>query len=95
MKVTPLENKVLIKTVEPESKETESLIVIPESAQDKSQEAIVLAIGKRRSKDGTELESEVKIGQRVIAHRYTGSEVKVGKEDYRVVGYDEIVCVLG
>lgn len=95
MKVTPLENKVLIKTVEPEPRETESLIVIPEVSKDASQEAIVLAIGTRRSKDGNVLEPEVKIGQRVIAHRYTGSEVKVGKEDYRVVGYDEIVCVLG
>ncbi len=93
MKVTPLENKVLIKTIEAD--QSKGLIEIPEMAKDASQEAIVLAIGKRRSKDGAALESEVKIGQRVIAHRYTGSEVKVGKGDYRVVGYDEIVCVLG
>jgi chaperonin GroES len=91
----PLTNKVLVKTVDPERTEIKSVLVIPESSQEKSQEAIVLALGRRVAKDGTEIESEVKIGQRVIAHRYTGSEVKVGSGDYRIVNYDEIVCVLG
>jgi chaperonin GroES len=91
----PLTNKVLVKTVEPERTELKSTLVLPESSKESSQEAIVLALGRRVSKDGTEIESEVQIGQRVIAHRYTGSEVKVGAGDYRIVNYDEIVCVLG
>lgn len=93
MKVTPLENKVLIKTIE--STEPKGLIEIPETSKEKSQEAVVLALGKRRSKDGAELEPDIKIGDRVIAARYTGAEVKLGTEDYSIVGYDEIVCVLG
>jgi chaperonin GroES len=91
----PLTNKVLVKTVDPERTEIKSALVIPESLQEKSQEAIVLALGRHVAKDGTEIESEVKIGQRVIAHSYTASEVRVGKCDCKIVNYDEIVCVLG
>ena len=75
MKITPLADRVLLKTEKTEAK-TASGIIIPDSAQEKTQIASVIAIGNDKEK------ITVKVNDRVMYDKYTGTPVKMDGEDY-------------
>jgi len=89
----PLADRVVLKPVTAEEK-TKGGIVLPDTAKDKPQEGEVVAVGPGRILDnGTKLAPEVKVGDRVIYSKYSGTEVKVDGEEYLVVRESDILAV--
>lgn len=89
MKLVPLGDRVVLKQVEAEET-TKSGIVLPGQAQEKPQQAEVLAVGP-----GTEdVKMEVAVGDKVIYSKYAGTEVKLDKEEYIVVKQSDILAVI-
>ena len=93
-KVQPLADRVLVQPLEAEEK-TAGGIVIPDTAKEKQQKGTVVAVGKGRiSEDGKITPLEVKVNDTVLFGRYSGSEVKVGANDYLIVKEDDILAIL-
>lgn len=93
MKIKPLSNRVLLKALESEEK-TSSGIILPESAQEKKQEAEVVAIGDGLVKDGKKQEMTVKIGDVVIYSKYAGDEIKLDGKEYTLIEEDKILAIV-
>ncbi len=89
MKLKPLADRVLLKEEKAEST-TKSGIILPDSAQEKTQTATVEAVGP-----GTEKEKiTVKVGDRVMYDKYSGVQVKMDGEDYLIVKNSDIIAVV-
>lgn len=89
----PLADRVVLKPIQVEEK-TKGGIVLPDTAKDKPQEGEVIAVGPGRVLDnGTKLAPEVKVGDRVIYSKYSGSEVKIEGEEYLIVRESDILAV--
>ncbi len=94
MKIRPLQDRVLVKRVEAEEK-TASGIIIPDNAKEKPLEAEVIAVGNGRRLDNGELvKLDVKVGDRVLISKYSGSEVKVNGVEHLILREDDIMGVL-
>jgi chaperonin GroES len=94
MKLRPLQDRVLVKRVEAEEK-TASGIIIPDNAKEKPLEAEVIAVGNgRRLENGEVVKPELKVGDRVLISKYSGSEVKVNGVEHLILREDDIMGVL-
>ncbi len=93
MKLKPLADRVVIKSLESEET-TKSGIVLPGSAKEKPQMAEVLAVGPGGMVDGKEVTMYVKVGDRVIYSKYAGTEVKLDGTEYIVVRQNDILAVV-
>lgn len=93
MKLKPLLDKVVLKQLEAEEK-TKSGIILTSSAQEKPQEAEVVAVGPGGVIDGNEVKMQVKKGQKVIYSKYAGTDVKLGDEEYIIVRQSDILAVV-
>ena len=94
MKLKPLGDRVVIKQLKAEET-TKSGIVLPGSSKDKPQQAEVIAVGPGgTTNDGKEIKMEVKPGDRVIYSKYSGTEVKLGDDEYIIVKYIDIQAVV-
>ncbi|MDD6207533.1 MAG: co-chaperone GroES [Clostridiales bacterium] len=91
MKLVPLGDKVVLKQLEAEEK-TKSGIVLPGSAQEKPQEAEVIAVGPGGVVDGKEVEMQVSEGDKVIYQKYAGTTVKLDGEEYMIVKQSDIIA---
>lgn len=94
-KIQPLGDRVLLKVLEAESK-TKGGIVLPDTAKEKPQEGEVVAVGKGRvSDDGSVRPLEVKVGDKVLFAKYSGTEVttKDGNE-YLIVKEEDILAIM-
>ena len=91
MKLVPLGDRVVLKHLDAEEK-TKSGIVLPGNAQEKPQEAEVVAVGPGGMVDGKEVKMEVKVGDKVIYSKYSGTEVKLDKDEYMIVKQGEILA---
>ena len=89
----PLHDRVLVRRVEAEEK-TAGGIILPDSAQEKPQEAEVVAIGPGKTLDSGKVVSvEVKPGDRIIYAKYGGTEIKLGTEEYVILRQDDILAI--
>ena len=93
MTLKPLSDRVVIKLVEAEET-TESCIILTGSAKEKPQVAEVLAVGPGGVVDGKEVVMQVKVGDKVITSKYSGTEVKIDGEDLIVVRQNDILAVV-
>lgn len=93
MKLVPLSDRVVLKQVEAEET-TKSGIILTGAAQEKPQEAEVIAVGPGGVVDGKEVTMQVKVGQKVIYSQYAGAEVKLEGEEYIVVRQNDILAVV-
>lgn len=93
MTLKPLSDRVVIKMVEAEET-TASGIILTGSAKEKPQVAEVLAVGPGGIVDGKEVVMQVKVGDKVITSKYSGTEVKIGGEDLIVVRQGDILAVV-
>ena len=93
MKLRPLGDRVVLQYQEAEEK-TQSGIILPDSAKEKPQEAVVLAVGPGTDVNGKEVKMHVKPGDKVIYSKYAGTEVKLGEEEYIVAGQNDIIAVV-
>ena len=87
MKVRPLADRVLVKTEKTESK-TASGIIIPDTAQEKTQTAVVVAVGDDIEK------IKVKAGERVMYDKYAGTSIKIDGEDHLILKAADIIAVI-
>jgi chaperonin GroES len=93
MKLSPLTDRVVLKQLEAEEA-TKSGIILTASAQEKPQEAEVIAVGPGGIVDGNEVVMNVKVGDKVIASKYAGTEVKVDGEEYTIVRQSDILATV-
>ena len=93
MKLSPLTDRVVLKQLEAEEK-TQSGIILASSAQEKPQEAEVIAVGPGGVVDGKEVVMQVKPGQKVIYSKYAGTDVKLEDEEYIIVRQSDILAVV-
>ncbi len=93
MKVKPLFDKVVLKAIENDER-TASGIVLPGSAQEKTQMAEVLAVGPGGLIDGKEVKMQVSVGDKVLYGKYSGSEFKIDGQDIVVVRQADILAII-
>ena len=73
---------------------TQSGIILPDSAKEKPQEAVVIAVGPGKEVDGKKTEMQVKEGDKVIFSKYSGTDVKIQEEEYVIVSQDDIIAIV-
>ena len=91
MKLTPLFDRVVLKQLVAE----ETTIVLPGQAKEKPQQAEVIAVGPGGVVDGKEITMQVKVGDKVIYSKYSGTEVELDNEKYVIVKQNDILAVIG
>ena len=90
MRVSPLNDRVLVKRIE-QPEEVRGGIIIPDTAKEKPQEAEVVAVGPGRlGDDGDRVPMTVKVGDRVLIGKYAGTDIKLHDEDHTILREDEI-----
>ena len=95
MKFRPLHDRVLIESLESEEK-TAGGIIIPDTAKEKPQEGKVIAVGPgAKSEDGRTIPMDVKVGDRVLFGKWSGTEVKVDGKEYSIMKESDIMGVVG
>ena len=93
MTLVPLGDRVVLKQLEAEET-TKSGIVLPGQAQEKPQQAEVIAVGPGGVVDGKEVKMEVEAGNKVIYSKYAGTEVKLDGEEYIIVKQNDILAIV-
>ena len=93
MKLKPLADRVVVKMVEAEET-TKSGIILTAAAKEKPQVAEVVAVGPGGMVDGNQVEMTVKVGDKVILSKYSGTEVKVDGEECTVVRLSDILAIV-
>lgn len=89
----PLNDRIVVKAVTPEEK-TAGGIILPDSAQEKPQEAEVVAVGPGKVLDNGKIATlELKPGDRIIYAKYGGTEIKVGNVDYVILRQDDVLAI--
>ena len=93
MTIKPLADRVVLKACEAEET-TKSGIILAASAQEKPQVAEVVAVGPGGMVDGKEVKMYVKIGDKVITGKYSGTEVKMDDQEYTIVRQSDILAIV-
>jgi len=94
MKVRPLYDRVLIKRLDTEEK-TKGGIIIPDTAKEKPQEGKGIALGKGKLlDDGSTKALDVKVGDKVLFGKYSGTDINIDGEDYLILREEEILAIV-
>lgn len=92
--IKPLFDNVLVKPLEAQDR-TESGIILPDTAKEKPQTGLVMAVGEGHTNpEGKLLPMKVKVGQKVMYKKWGGNEVKVGNEEWTIVEQKDILAIL-
>ena len=89
----PLGDRILIKRIKEEEK-TKGGIIIPDTAKEKPQEGKVIAVGKGKYEEGKLIPVEVKVGDRILFGKYSGSEIKLEGEELIIMREDDVLGIL-
>ena len=93
MQLKPLGDRVVLQHQKAEEK-TKSGIILPDSAKEQPQEAIVVAVGPGKEVDGKKIEMQVKVGDKVIYSKYAGTDVELEGEKYIIVKQNDILAIV-
>ena len=94
MKIRPLQDRVIVKRLEEEEK-TKGGIIIPDTAKEKPQEGKVIATGKGKvTEDGKVIPLDVKVGDRILFGKYSGTEIKIGGEEHLIMREEDILGII-
>ena len=94
MKLRPLQDRILVKRVEEETK-TAGGIYIPDTAKEKPQMGQIVSVGNgKKTEDGKVIPVDVKAGDRILFGKYSGTEVKVEGEEYLIMREDDILGII-
>ncbi len=94
MKFTPLNDRILVKRTDAEDRSAGG-IIIPDSAKEKPQKALVVAVGAgKRLKDGTRAASALKEGDAILFGKYSGDEIKLDGEAHLILREDEVLAII-
>ena len=92
--ITPLHDRVILRRIE-EGEQIRGGIIIPDSAKEKPQEGEVVAVGQgKRLEDGKLVPLDVKVGDRILFGKYSGSDIKLDGDEYMIMREDEVLGVL-
>src|SRR5690348_176579 len=92
--IRPLHDRVIVRRIE-EGEQIRGGIIIPDTAKEKPQEGEVIAVGEGKYKDdGARQPLDVKVGDRVLFGKYSGSEIKIDGEEFLIMREDEILGIL-
>ncbi len=95
MKIIPIRDNIVVKRLDEAEKKVGS-IIIPDAAKEKPMTAEVIAVGSGRTlKDGKKVPLEVKVGDKVLVGKYSGSEVKLDGTEYLILKEDEVLGIVG
>jgi chaperonin GroES len=94
MKVRPLYDRILIKRVEEEQK-TAGGLFIPDTAKEKPQQGLVVAVGNGKiQEDGSLRKLEVKAGDKILFSKYSGNDIKIEGTEHLILREDDVLAVL-
>ena len=89
--ITPLHDRVVVRRLE-EKETAKGGIIIPDTAKEKPQEGEVMAVGAGKIEKGKRIPVDVKVGDRILFGKYTGSEMKIDDQEYLILREDEILA---
>lgn len=94
MKIRPLQDRVIVKRLE-EEETTKGGIIIPDTAKEKPQEGKVIAVGKGKvTEDGKVIPLDVKVGDRILFGKYSGTEIKIEGEEHLIMREEDILGII-
>ncbi len=94
MGVRPLHDRLIVKRFE-EDEKTSGGIIIPDSAKEKPQQGEVIAVGKGKIRDdGVLTPMEVKVGDRILFGKYSGSEININGEEYLILKEEDVLGIV-
>jgi chaperonin GroES len=94
MKIRPLHDRVIVQRIEEEEK-TKGGIIIPDTAKEKPQEGKVIAVGPGKTlENGTKTTLDVKVGDKILFGKYSGTEIKIEGEEFLMMREDDILGVI-
>ena len=94
-KVTPLQDRLLVRRMDDDAETTEGGIILPDSAKEKPQEGEVIAVGPGKvTDDGKRQKPELSKGDRIMFAKYAGTEVKIDGEDLLIMREDDVLAVV-
>ena len=94
LKIQPMQDRVVIRALE----ETESMrggLYIPDTAKEKPQQGEIVAVGPGRFEKGDRVPMELKVGQKVLYGKYSGTEVTLDDEEYLIIKESDVLAVIG
>jgi chaperonin GroES len=94
LKVKPLADRVVVKALE-ESEQMRGGLYIPDTAKEKPQQGEIVAVGQGRFEDGKRVEMELKVGDKVLYGKYSGTEVTVEGDQYLILRESDVLAVVG
>jgi chaperonin GroES len=95
MKIRPLHDRILVERLE-EQEVKKGGIIIPDTAKEKPQEGKVIAVGTGKVTDeGKRLGLDVKVGDKILFGKYSGSEVKIDDKEYVIFREEDVLAILG
>jgi chaperonin GroES len=94
VKITPLQDRVIVRRIDEEEK-SRGGIIIPDTAKEKPQEGKVIAVGKGKlNEDGKVIPLEVKVNDRILFGKYSGTEINIDGEEHLIMREDDILGVI-
>ncbi len=94
LKIKPLADRIVVEPLEAESK-TKSGIILPDTAKEKPQEGKVVAVGKGKTDDkGKVIPMEVKVDDRVLYGKYSGTEVTIEDKQYIILREEDVLAII-
>ena len=94
MKIRPLHDRILVERLE-EQEQKRGGIIIPDTAKEKPQEGKVIAVGTGKVTDeGKRLGLDVKVGDKILFGKYSGSEVKLDEKEYLIMREEDVLAIL-
>jgi chaperonin GroES len=93
LNITPLHDRVVVRRLE-EEETAKGGIIIPDTAKEKPQEGEVMAVGAGKMEKRRRIPLDVKVGDRILFGKYTGSEIKIDDQEYLILREEEILARL-
>ena len=90
LNITPLHDRVVVRRLE-EKETAKGGVIIPDTAKEKPQEGEVMAVGAGKLEKGKRIPLDVKVGDRILFGKYTGSEIKIDDQEYLILREEEIL----
>ncbi|MGO9481739.1 MAG: co-chaperone GroES [Candidatus Kryptoniota bacterium] len=93
MKIKPLADRVVVKPLEAEEK-TKGGLFVPDTAKERPQQGEIVAVGPGRTEDGKKIPPEVKVGDKILYGKYSGTEVTYDGVEYLIMRESDIFAIL-
>jgi chaperonin GroES len=95
MDIRPLYDRIVVKRSEESEQTTAGGLIIPDSAKEKPQRGEVVAVGNgKKTEDGKVIPLDVKVGDKILFGKYSGSDIKIGSDEFLIMREDEVLAIL-